>query len=87
MTERRKGDRRVQNQDYLLTEEQVAELAKVSPFTVRHWRQAGILPYVKVGKYPRIWASVFYQVFKKPLPYSAGGADTITSAGDIRRAV
>jgi hypothetical protein len=83
MTERRKNDRRIQ--DYLMTEGQVAEFAKVSANTVRHWRQAGMLPFVKVGKYPRIWASVFYQVFQKPLPYPAGSADTITSAGDIRR--
>lgn len=85
MTERRKGDRRNMSRDYLLSDSQVAELAKVSANTVRYWRQTGILPFVKVGKYPRIWASVFHQVFQKPLPQSAWGADTMPFAGDIRR--
>ncbi len=83
MEDRRKNDRRFQ--DYLLTEEQVAELAKVSPHTVRHWRQAGMLPFVKVGKFPRVWYSVFLRVFQKPLTYSPLGADKMQSAGDIRR--
>ena len=73
MTDRRKSDRRGQNQDYLMTEDQVAEMAKVSVHTVRYWRHLGILPSVKVGKHPRIWNSVFLKVFQKPLPFWVGG--------------
>ncbi len=87
MTERRKTDRRYKHQDYLMKDQEVAEKAKVSVNTVRYWRQTGILPFVKVGKYPRIWASVFHQLFQKPLPQSAFGTDTMPSAGDIRRQI
>jgi len=51
----------------LLTDKDVAELAKVSPNTVKYWRQTGLLPFVKVGKHPRIWLSEFYRVFQKPI--------------------
>ncbi len=85
MADRRKADRRAASQDCLLSERQVAELAKVSVNTVRYWRQTGLLPSVKVGKYPRIWASVFDQVFQKPTPLSAWAAGKMPSAGDIRR--
>ena len=84
MTERRKQDRR--EQDYLMTDEQVAHKAKVSTNTVRYWRQIGLLPFVKIGKYPRVWYSVFLKVFGKPLPHGVGGAVTMQIAdGDIRR--
>ena len=84
MTERRKVERRAQ--DYLMTDGQVAERAKVSDNTVRYWRQTGMLPFVKVGKYPRVWYSVFLEVFKKPIPHLAGAADKMPFAdGDIRR--
>ena len=85
MTERRKNDRREQNQDYLMTEDQVAILAGVSVSTVRHWRQVGVLPFVKVGRHPRVWHSIFQKVFQKPLPFWVGGGDKIEGAGDIRR--
>ena len=85
MTDRRRSDRRANQQDYLMSDEQVAQAAKVSVNTVRYWRATGIMPFVKVGKYPRIWASIFHKVFKKPLPQSAWGADTMPFAGDIRR--
>lgn len=67
MTERRKNERR----NHLMSDQEVAERAKVSPNTVRYWRQTGILPFVKVGKYPRVWYSVFQTVFQKPLPVSS----------------
>jgi excisionase family DNA binding protein len=54
------------HEDYLLTEQEVAGLAKVSINTVRYWRQTGMLPFVKVGKHPRIWLSVFNKTFQKP---------------------
>ncbi|HUO57768.1 MAG TPA: helix-turn-helix domain-containing protein [bacterium] len=85
MTDRRRIDRRAASRDCLLSERQVAELAKVSVNTVRYWRQTGILPFVKVGKYPRIWASIFDQVFQKPVPLSSGATGKMPSAGDIRR--
>lgn len=85
MTDRRNCDRRSKDRDCLLSERQVAELAKVSVNTVRYWRQTGLLPFVKVGKYPRVWASVFDQVFQKPVPLSAWAAGKMPSAGDIRR--
>ena len=82
MTERRKAERR----NHLMSDKDVAEKAGVSPNTVRYWRQTGILPFVKVGKYPRIWYSVFLQVFKKPSPHLAGDVDTMPLAdGGIRR--
>ena len=85
MTERRKNDRRGQNQDYLMSDDQVALLAGVPVSTVRHWRQVGVLPFVKVGRHPRVWHSIFQKVFQKPLPIWVGGGDKIEGAGDIRR--
>ena len=87
MTERRRSDRRYQHQDYLMTEHQVAEMAKVTVNTVRYWRQIGVLPSVKVGKHPRVWYSVFLKVFQKPLPFPPLGDDKMGTAGNIRRAV
>jgi excisionase family DNA binding protein len=54
------------NEDTLLTDQEAAELARVSPSTVRYWRQTGLVPFVKVGKHPRIWLSEFNRVFNKP---------------------
>lgn len=87
MTERRRSDRRGENQDRLLSDSQVGQLAGVPTLTVKYWRHAGVLPYVRVGKHPRIWYSDFLKVFKKPLPIHRGDAGKITSAEDIRRAV
>ena len=88
MANRRNGDRRNRNQDYLMTDSQVAEMAKVPIRTVRHWRQAGILPSVKVGRHPRVWCSVFQKVFHRP---DANGPweltekfDKIPTARDVR---
>jgi excisionase family DNA binding protein len=53
-------------EDYLMTDAEVAKLVKVSFNTVRYWRQTGILPFVRVGKHPRVWNSVLMGVFKKP---------------------
>ena len=87
--DRRKPDRRNRNQDHLLTDIQVAEMASVPIRTVRHWRVSGILPSVKVGRHPRVWMSVFQKVFHKP---DANGPwelskkfDKMPSARDIRR--
>ncbi len=60
------GDPRLKHEDYLLTEQEVADLAKVPVNTVKYWRQMGMLPSVKVGKHPRIWLSVFNKTFQKP---------------------
>ena len=87
MTERRSNDRRGQNQDYLMTEGQVAKMANVTVNTVRYWRQLGKLPSVKVGKHPMVWHSVFLKVFQKPLPFPPLGDDKMGTAGNIRRAV
>jgi hypothetical protein len=53
--------------DSLITDLEAAEMAKVSPNTVKYWRQTGLLPFVKVGKHPRIWLSEFNRVFQKPV--------------------
>ena len=82
MVDRRKS---VERRNFLMSDKDIAEKAGVSPNTVRYWRQTGSLPFVKVGKYPRVWYSVFLQVFKKPLPSWADAADKMPSAGDIRR--
>ena len=60
------SDFRLKHEDYLMTDNEVAELASVSVDTVRYWRLVGILPFIKIGRHPRIWLSVFYKVFKKP---------------------
>ncbi len=83
MKERSGNDRRGKNQDFLMSDSQVGKLAGVPTNTVRYWRQLGILPFVKVGKHPRIWHSVFLRVFQKPLPMQ-GGTDTMPFAGDVR---
>jgi hypothetical protein len=62
MDRRKTGERR----NHLMTDAMVAELASVSVNTVRYWRQKGLLPFVKVGKYPRVWFSTFCIVFRKP---------------------
>jgi hypothetical protein len=87
MEDRRKNDRRAMIQDFLMTEGQAADMAKVSVNTIRYWRQVGKLPSVKVGKHPRIWYSVFLRIFQNPLPFSPFEAVKIEGAGDIRRAV
>ena len=82
MVDRRKN---IERRNFLMSDKDIAEKAGVSPNTVRYWRQTGALPFVKVGKYPRVWYSVFIQVFKKPLPSWADAAGKMPSAGDIRR--
>ena len=89
MDDRRKNERRRANQDYLMTDQQVALMAGVPVNTVRKWRQNGTLPFVKVGRHPRVWFSVFRKVFHDP---ARGGAleessknVKIPSAGNIRR--
>lgn len=89
MSDRRNGDRRRNSQDYLMTDRRVAELAGVSVHTVKYWRMTGTLPFVKVGRHPRVWLSVFQKVFHKP--NADGPWELITefgkmaSARDIRR--
>ncbi len=82
MQDRRKN---VERRNYLMSDKDIAEWAGVSPNTVRYWRQTGVLPFEKVGKYPRVWYSVLLQVFQKASPHLANGADKMPSAGDIRR--
>jgi excisionase family DNA binding protein len=55
---------RKRDKDYLMTDFEVAELAKVPVNTIRYWRQTGIMPFVKVGRHPRIWLSTFEKVFQ-----------------------
>ena len=84
MTERRgRDDRRHKNQDYLMSDAQVGEMAGVPTGTVRYWRQIGVLPFVKVGRHPRIWFSEVQKVFKRPLPLGAGGAGTMPVLGTL----
>jgi len=64
--ERRKIERRRNGGDYLLNDQQVALMAGVPARTVRFWRNSGILPFVKVGRHPRIWFSDFQKTFHKP---------------------
>ena len=75
MVDRRKN---VERRNFLMSDKNIAEKAGVSPNT-------GALPFVKVGKYPRVWYSAFLQVFKKPLPSWANSDYKMPSAGDIRR--
>jgi hypothetical protein len=56
-----------QNDDELLTEQLVADMAKVSFSTIKYWEQIGKIPYVKVGMHRMIWRSSFDLVFKKPV--------------------
>lgn len=60
------NDPRLKQEDYLMTDQEVADLAKVPVNTVRYWRQMGQLPFVKVGRHPRVWLSVFTKTFHKP---------------------
>ena len=64
--DRRKPDRRNRNQDQLLSDEQVALMAGVPVNTVCYWRLAGMLPFVKVGRHPRVWLSDFQKTFHQP---------------------
>jgi excisionase family DNA binding protein len=89
MADRRREDRRRSNQDSLLDDKQVAMMAGVSVRTVRYWRLSGVLPFVKVGRHPRIWRSEFQKVFHQPKPdrvwVLADSSGKIASARDIRR--
>ncbi len=87
MTERRRSDRRGQNQDHLMSDSQVGQLVGVPTLTVKYWRHTGKLPYVRVGKHPRIWYSEFLKVFKKPLPFPPFGDVKIQDGRNIRRAL
>ncbi len=64
--DRRKPDRRNRNQDQLLSDEQVALMAAVPVNTVSYWRLAGMLPFVKLGRHPRVWLSDFQKAFHQP---------------------
>ena len=83
MEERRiNGDRR----NHLMSDQEISEWVSVSPNTVRYWRQTGILPFVKVGKHPRVWYSVLLQVFQKTHPNLEDGVGKMPLAGGgIRR--
>ncbi len=66
MVNRKISDDRQTDQDFLMTDSEIAEMVKVPVRTVRYWRLAGILPFIKVGRHPRVWWSSFCVVFKKP---------------------
>ena len=87
--DRRKSERRKRFQDDLMTDFEVAQMAKVPVRTVRYWRNSGLLPFVKVGRHPRIWFSDFQRTFHKPPAYEAmepsKNADKIDPARNIRR--
>jgi excisionase family DNA binding protein len=87
--DRRKPDRRNRNQDQLLSDNQVAVMAGVPVNTVRKWRQVGTLPFVKVGRHPRVWLSEFQKTFHQPKqngPWEQiPKGDKMPVAGNIRR--
>ncbi len=89
MSERRSGDRRNKIQNRLLSDKQVAELAGVPVNTVRKWRQIGTLPFVKVGRHPRVWMSEFEKTFHQPKPNGPWEQipddGKMPGAGNIRR--
>lgn len=89
MAERRKGERRKAAQDILLTDEQVALMAAVPVNTVCYWRLAGMLPFVKVGRHPRVWLSEFQKTFHQPKPNGSWKPMNenvkIRTGSDIRR--
>jgi excisionase family DNA binding protein len=86
MKDRRNGfERRNQDQDYLMTELEVAKLARVSVNTVRYWRQTGIIPFVKVGRHPRVWWSAFQTVFHSPS--ILGALERNSDSGKIAKVV
>ena len=89
MNERRRIERRKRDNDDLMTDTEVAQMAKVPVRTVRYWRNSGILPFVKVGRHPRIWLSDFQRTFHKPPSNGAlelkADAGKIPTARDIRR--
>ena len=65
MIERRINERRKRERDDLMTDSEVARMAKVPVRTVRYWRNSGMLPFVKLGRHPRIWLSDFQRAFHK----------------------
>ncbi len=89
MIERRNVNRRNRDKDDLMTDLEVAQMAKVPVRTVRYWRNSGMLPFVKVGRHPRIWLSDFQRTFHKPPVNGALELETddgkIPTARDIRR--
>jgi len=66
MSERRSGDRRRNGRDCLMTEAEVAVMAGVSPLTVKYWRRVGTLPFVRVGRHPRVWLSECLKFLRAP---------------------
>jgi len=72
-----------------MTDIEVAQMAKVPVRTVRYWRNSGMLPFVKVGRHPRIWLSDFQRTFHKPpangLLEQKANPDKIATARNIRR--
>ena len=89
MLERRRNERRKRDSDDLMTDDEVARMAKVPVRTVRFWRNSGMLPFVKVGRHPRVWLSDFQRTFHKHSindAFELGvNSDKISPARDIRR--
>ena len=90
MQERGSEDRRSAGRDRLLADAEVARMVGVSTQTVKYWRHIGTLPYVRVGRHPRVWLSVFLGVFQKPTPQAqldlGGKTGRMNPAWDVRRA-
>ena len=42
----------------LLTEQEAADIARTTVYTIRYWRQTGRLGFIKPGKHPLIPVSV-----------------------------
>ena len=66
MAEKTNIERRKRDRDDLMTDSEIARMAKVPVRTVRYWRNSGMLPFVKFGRHPRIWLSDFQKSFHKP---------------------
>ncbi len=49
MIERRTNERRKRERDDLMTDSEVARMAKVPVRTVRYWRNSGMLTFVKLA--------------------------------------
>jgi hypothetical protein len=73
MTERRKNDRRGQNQDYLMSDDQVAQFAGVSVRTVHHLETDRAIAICKDGAASQDMAFSFFKSFPKPPFQRYGG--------------
>jgi len=85
MAEKTNIERRKRDRDDLMTDSEIARMAKVPVRTVRFWRNSGMLPFVKFGRHPRIWLSDFQKSFHKPPMELGADPGKINPARNIRR--